>query len=448
MVFWRRLTERFWFVPSVLCVLAVAAALGLVAADRTTREPLAPGWADFLLYQVGSNGSRDLLGAIATSSLAVAGTTFSITMAVLALTSSSYGPRLVRNFMADRGNQTVLGVYVATFLYCLLVLRAVRVLGDPGVEDAEVFVPHLAVNGAVLLAVANVGVLVYFIHHISDSVQVATLAGAVRRDLLATVERLYPEHLGGPPGAGPVPELPTGGRPVTADRAGYVQAVERERLVRTARRNDVLVQMQVGPGDYVLPGDVLLLVHGVPRTDERLERGLRRSVLVADARAPHQDVGFAAQQLTEMAVRALSPGTNDPYTARNAVDDLGVGLALLASRPAPSPWRRDRDQVVRVHAVGIDAASLLGTTLDQLRWYAAGAPSVMHACLTMVERVARHAMQADHDGGARLQQVLLHHLDLLADAFCDAGHHDDDQARFAEHVRSARSAVLGTTVGA
>ncbi len=312
MALWRRLTERFWFLPTVLCVLAVAAALGLVAVDRATRDRIAPGWADFLLYRVGSDGSRDLLGAIATSSLAVAGTTFSITMAVLALTSSSYGPRLVRNFMADRGNQTVLGVYVATFLYCLLVLRSVRVLGDPGVEGAEVFVPHLAVNGAVLLAVADVGVLVYFIHHISDSVQVATLAGGVRRDLLATVGRLYPEHLGGPPSPGAEPPLPSGGRPVLADRPGYVQAVEQERLVRTARHHDVLLQMRVGPGDYVLPGDVLLLVHGGGATGERLERGLRRAVLVTDTRTPYQDVGFAAQQLVEMAVRALSPARTTP----------------------------------------------------------------------------------------------------------------------------------------
>ena len=114
-------------------------------------------------------------------------------MAVLALTASSYGPRLVRNFMTDRANQTVLGVFVATFLYSLLVLRSIRVLGDAG---SDPFVPHVAVNVAVLLAVLDVGVLVYFIHHISDSIQVSTMAGRVRAELIETVDRLYPTQVG------------------------------------------------------------------------------------------------------------------------------------------------------------------------------------------------------------------------------------------------------------
>ena len=189
----QRLRERFWFVPAVLCVLAAVLAEVLVAVDQHLDETAVPDWLGVVVYRVGESGSRDLLGAIASSSLAVAGTTFSITMAVLALTASSYGPRLVRNFMTDRANQTVLGVFVATFLYSLLVLRSIRVLGDAG---SEPFVPHVAVNVAVLLAVLDVGVLVYFIHHISDSIQVSTMAGRVRAELVETVDRLYPAQVG------------------------------------------------------------------------------------------------------------------------------------------------------------------------------------------------------------------------------------------------------------
>lgn len=440
MVLVRRLGEQFWFLPAILCVAASAAALTLVAVDRASSQPLTPGWVDFLLYRVGSDGSRDLLGAIATSSLAVAGTTFSITMAVLALTSSTYGPRLVRNFMSDKANQTVLGVYVATFLYCLLVLRSVRVLGDPAGND-DIFVPHLAVNGAVLLAIANVGVLIFFIHHISDSVQVATLAGGVRRELLDTVERMYPAELGRPPDGAPVPDLASDGHAVSAGKAGYVQSVTQDVLLRAARHHDVLVQLRVGPGDYVLADTVMAVVRPEGSGGERLDRALRRAVQVADARTPHQDVGFAVQQLTEMAVRALSPGTNDPYTAQNAIDDLSAGLSMLASRPPPSPWRRDATGVVRVHAPVPDAVLIVGTSLDQLRWYGAGAPSVMHACVTLVDRVGAHAWRDDRSGSARLPMSLLHHLDLLTDAFSEAGHHPDDQARFTEHVEQARSQI-------
>lgn len=157
-----RLAERFWLIPALICLGAAVAAEVLVVVDESMGPLTLPPWVEAVLYRVGESGSRDILSAIATSALAVAGTTFSITVAVLALTSSSYGPRLVRNFMADRANQAVLGVFVATFLYSLLVLRSVRAIGDPGDPEAEVFIPHLAVNGAVVLAVVNVAVLVFF----------------------------------------------------------------------------------------------------------------------------------------------------------------------------------------------------------------------------------------------------------------------------------------------
>ena len=171
-----RLLQSFWFLPAVLCVLSVILAETLVVVDRRLAD-VDLGLLEILITRVGESGSRDLLGAVAGSTLAVASTTFSITIAVLALSSSTYGPRLVRNFMADRGNQFVLGVFVATFLYSLLVLRAIRIPSDGG---GDYFVPHLAVNVAVLLAVLSIGVLVYFIHHISDRVQVWTLARQVR----------------------------------------------------------------------------------------------------------------------------------------------------------------------------------------------------------------------------------------------------------------------------
>ncbi|WP_250445149.1 DUF2254 domain-containing protein [Actinotalea sp. C106] len=441
----QRVSERFWFIPALLCLLAVGLAEGLTTLDEHRGDARVPGWFGELLYSVGESGSRDLLGAIATSSLAVAGTTFSITMAVLALTSSSYGPRLVRNFMADRGNQTVLGVFVATFLYSLLVLRSIRVLGDTGEQVAEVFVPHLAVNAAVLLAVANVAVLVYFIHHISDSVQVATLARGVREELRTTVERLYPSEVGhdredlaaspAQDAAGPDLPVPTGGAPVPAGRPGYVQSVAHDKLLRLAVRHDLVVRLEVRPGRYVLPDTIIARLHPVGQTDQRVVQAVQATLLVTDERTPHQDVEFAVQQLTEMAVRALSPGTNDPYTAINALDDLSAGLAMLAARRHPSARRFDQDGALRVHAPAPDATGLVRGVLDSMRWYAAGAPSVMHQTLELVERVGTRA----HDPELRVD--LVRQLGLLEDAFAAAGHHEQDTRGFGEHARNVRAAV-------
>ncbi|MEE6272321.1 DUF2254 domain-containing protein [Georgenia wangjunii] len=434
----QRLRQQFWFIPAVMCLAVAVLAEALVALDESLGDVTVPDWLDAALYRVGESGSRDILGAIASSSLAVAGTTFSITMAVLALTSSTYGPRLVRNFMADRGNQAVLGVFVATFLYSLLVLRSVRAVGDPGDPDAEVFVPHLAVNAAVVLAVVNVAVLIYFIHHISDSIQISTIARRVRVDLHATVERLYPEHLGHDARSVDrdvrLPDrLEEDGAEVAAGRGGYVTYVREDALMRAASSHDVLLALQVQPGRYVLEDTVVALVHPPEHMDDDLAEEVRSAVVVSDERSPHQDVEFGAQQLTELAVRALSPGTNDPYTAINALDDLSSGLALLAGRRTPSAGRFDDEGVLRVHAPRVDAVVLASGVLDNLRWYASASPAVMDAALTLVRRVGRHTEDR------ALRARLLTQVGLLTEAFERAGH----QAHDVETYRARAAEVTG-----
>lgn len=431
MTVFQRLREKFWFIPSVLSVAAFVLAAALVGLDQRIGDVDLPGFLDAVLYQAGASGSRAVLSVIATSSLAVAGTTFSITIAVMALASSSYGPRLVRNFMADAGNQIVLGVYVATFLYSLLVMRSVGVTGDPVDDGAEAFVPHLAVNVAVLLAVINVAVLVYFIHHISDSIQISTIAARVRTDLRGTVDRLYPETIGREPrvaGAALSDELPQRlaeeGVPVLAGQPGYVQAVRDDALLDAAGRHDVLVAMQVRPGSHVIDTTVLALVHPPERATEAVRDSVRRALIVGDTRSPHQDVEFAVQQLTEMAVRALSSGTNDPYTAVNALDDLSAALVPLASRDQPSAGRYDSQGVLRVHAPHVDAAELVSGVLDRVRWYAASSVEVMHAALTLTELVGAHAR------GRELRARLLTQINLMTEAVGRAGNQDHDVKAF------------------
>jgi uncharacterized membrane protein len=439
----QRLRDQFWFLPALLCTVAAVLAETLVRLDRVV-DAGPPPWTGVVLYEVGESGSRTVLSAIATSSLAVAGTTFSITMAVLALTSSSYGPRLVRNFMADRGNQAVLGVFTATFLYSILVLRAIGAGGQP-------FVPQLAVGVAVVLAVLDVAVLVYFIHHISDSVQIATLSRQVREDLGRAVDLLYPEHLGRGPDAAAAREAATAdreagdrlrrrgedGRAVLAARAGYLTTVTEESLLTTAAEHDLEVVLEVRPGCHLIERTPLLRVHPADVAGDVVD-ALRRSFVIGDRRTPYQDVEFVVQQLTELAVRALSPGINDPYTAVNALEDLTAGLSRLAERPQPSPVRRDPAGRPRVLAPRADPADIVAAVLDAMRWYGAGAPPVMHATLRLVEEVTRAA------GSSTLRGRLHHELGLLRAAFAAAGHHADDVAAFEAHAdRVERVIMLG-----
>jgi uncharacterized membrane protein len=408
----------------------------------TTSEPgprLNLGPFSPLFYRVGATGSRDLLGAIAGSMLAVASTTFSITIAVLALTSSTYGARLVRNFMTDRVNQAVLGVFVATFLYSLLVLRSIHSV-ETSADSPDEFVPHLAVNIAVVMAVVAIGFLVWFIHHISSSIQVWKLSARVREELWWTVNRLYPEHIGADAAeeARERAALPVlvGGARVVAPRAGYVVTIRQEGLLDAARRHDVVVTLSVRPGHFCVEGTELASVHPGDRTDVRVLRDVAATINLADSRSPEQDVEFATQQLVEMLIRALSPGTNDPYTATNALDSLSAGLCLLMSRPMPSPARYDEDGALRVVAPAVAPADPVNLVFDAVRVYAMEYPTVLHSAVDLADRLTRAR-------DPRTVDSLDIQLDLLLDGYARTDPHPRDMVRLRDRVDEVRDR-LGT----
>lgn len=439
---WTRVREAFWFMPAVLCLAAVVVAEVMLAVDRAVDAPDLGPLGPFV-NRVGEAGSRDLLGAIAGSVLTVAATSFSITLAVLGTASSTYGPRLVRNFMADRGNQFVLGVFAATFLYSLLVLRSIRAPGD----GDEVFVPHLAVNLAVLLAVLSIGVLVYFIHHIADSVQVWTLARRVRTDLLHAVDRLYPEEIGhapqdvdGGPGSADVPDrLDADGVAVRSGDVGYLQAVSEDRLLDVTGRHDVLVALRVRPGDHLVEGAVVAVVWPPDRVDERLVAAVRACLQTGTARSPRQDVEFAVQMLEEMAVRALSASTNDPYTALNALDDLSAGMVRLAGRSTPSPYRYDDDHRLRVVARRVELIDLLDRVLDAMRTYAVDHLVVLRRTLELAEQVG--AAGRSPAVRARLRE----HVALIVEAYERSSPQDHDLQRLRRWAAEVDAALCSGT---
>lgn len=444
---WRRLRQSFWFLPAGLCALAVVLAEALVFLDRRLHD-VDLGPFGVLATEVGEAGSRDLLGAIAGSMLTVASTTFSITVAALALASSTYGPRLVRNFMADRGNQLVLGVFVATFLYSLLVLRSIRTLGDRDEGQAAAFVPHLAVNVAVLLAVLAIGMLVYFIHHISDSIQVWTLSRQVRTDLITVIQRRYPEQLAADgrdiEDADAVQEVvarvAVDGVRVRSEQIGYLQGIDHAELVGLAVAQQLVVSLPVRPGSHVVTGDTLAMLWPPDRVDDDTAKRLRKTVLIGQDRTPQQDVEFAVLLLEEMAVRALSPGTNDPYTAVNALDDLSAGLVLLANRPSPSPYRYDPQGHLRVITAEVTLTELLDHVLDAMRLYAIEHLTVLLRTLELVEQVGAASRQPAVRARLDTQvQRLVEAYALSSPQSCDAA----ELGRHAQRVRRSLARPVG-----
>jgi len=378
--------ESFWLLPALLGLGAVVLALGLVEVDRLL---LAAGIDDIpLVEDLSATGGRAILSAIGGTMLGVAATSFSITISVLATTSSSYGPRLVRNFMADRGNQVVLAVLTSTFLYALIVLRSIHTEED-GVVG---FVPVLAVSAAVLLAVADVAVLVYFIHHIAMSVQVTTLQTRVLADLERVIDETRPaqEERDGSAAASDGSRDAAAGGPVHVVRAtstGYVAGVDLAALVADAARRDARHRVVALPGAHVVDGDPLVEVVGGPADAD--DAAARFAFDLQPARTPHQDIDYAVQQMVEIGVRGLASGTNDPYTAVGALDALSGALRTLCLRPTPEvDVRRDADGVPRVGIRWPRPAALVSEAFLAIRAYGVGHALVMRATLRLAERLA------------------------------------------------------------
>lgn len=285
------------------------------------------------VYGGGPQGARSVLSTIAGSVVTVAGTTFSITIAALTLASSQFGPRLLRTFRRDVGNQIVLGTFISTFLYCLLVLRTV--LGT----DKGQYVPDLAVTFGVILAVLSLAVLIYFIHHTAASIQVSTLMESVERELNLVIQDTFPSRENPHE---PAPALsegfylpPEDTRQLTTPRAGYLIHIDYEGLINYAQKENCRIMVYRKPGSFSLPG--LSLAAVAPASACQDDSALYGFFYFGSERTPEQDPEHAFLQLAEIGVRALSPGINDPFTAIACLDKLTRSMALIAERrPAPT----------------------------------------------------------------------------------------------------------------
>jgi len=432
---WIELRSSLWFVPGLLVCAGIVLALGLVELDVIFYQPLrAKGWKPLL--SAGEEGARGMLEAIAGSMITVAGVAFSITIVTLSLASTQYTPRILRNFMRDRANQFVLGIFVAVFSYCLIVLRTIRSAND---EGGGGFVPLLAVLFGMLLALLAIGCLIFFIHHVAASIQASTILQAITRETLAAIDALFPGKIGAGKSRAQLEQLPREAewRPVAAQANGYLQHIDSESLLRFAGEHEAVLRIERNPGDFVVEGAPL--VSADRPLDDAGVAELRRLFVIGDFRTVEQDAAFGIRQIVDIALKALSPGVNDTSTAVSCLDYLSAILCRLAPREIASPFREKVGEL-RVIASAPAFAEFVGKSFDEIRLCATGNVTIFLHMLRAIERVAFDTRDA-----ARRETLLLH-----ARLVRDAGHQSVpasyDRARIDAALDHARDTMRATYV--
>jgi uncharacterized membrane protein len=373
---WDALRTTLWVVPLILIVGAVLLFVLTFEIDLAAfhRHLTLPTW-----IRTGSaDAGRQVLIAIAAAIITTVGVVFSVTILALTLASQQFGPRMMRSFIRDLGNQVTLGVFVATFVYSVLGLGSIT--GLPGGD----FVPHLTITVAEGLLIVDVAVLIYFIHHIAKSIQLPEVIAGIARDLDRAIEAEFPERrdsrLGAEDDTRAVPtevlENLRRGAEVTATQSGYLQFVGFAELIEIAETLDAVISLAYRPGHFVVADRPLATVWPAGAAGQ-VAASLKKAHVTGPHRTLTQDPVFAIDQLVEIAIRALSPAVNDTFTALTCIDWISAGLSEISGRVLEMGVYRGQSGKVRLVELGPSYGRMVNRAFDKIRQAARGMPAVL-----------------------------------------------------------------------
>lgn len=365
------------------------------------------------IYPNDPDGARTFLSTVAGSMITIAGVVFSITIVALTLASSQFGPRILINFMRDKGNQIVLGTFISTFVYCLLVLRTIK----GGNENY--FIPNLSVSLAGVLTLLSIGVLIYFIHHAASSIHVSNVLTNISRDLEYTINRIFPnkktdkeliKDMNWWLASHDMPiDYLEKKQIVQSAKSGYLQAVDYEGLFNISTDNQLIIDLKNSPGDFIVKGQIIAEVYITNQDYDTLLQLILNSFIIGQRRTDEQDLKFVINQLVEISVRSLSPGINDPFTANMCIDRLALALCLLAKRQFPSSKKYDKNNNLRLIINTITFNELLDSAFNDIRNYSGSSLSVSKHILEALRTIKLHTKNIKD------KEAILHHAVLVRD---------------------------------
>jgi uncharacterized membrane protein len=410
---WRResLRTNLWLVPALESLAAVALCAVTIALDRAAYNGRLtfPTW----VLSGSADAAQQVLTTLAAAVITVVGLVFSITIVALTLASTQFGPRMLRNFIRDRGTQLTLGTFVATFLYMVLALVAI----SPGPHGD--FVPHLSITVALGLTVVDLAMLIYFINHIAKAIQLPQVIAAVAGDLARAIEaqggadaHAVDGRERGLSAAEILSRMEHTGAVIRTPESGYLQYLRHDRLIRIAREADAVIHLPYRPGHFLVQGHPLATVWPAEAAPHVAEN-LGRSQVTGPYRTLTQDISFGFDQLVEIAIRALSPAVNDTFTALTCIDWLSDCLCRITVGWHPQRVHRDRNGYVRVIAYQTDYERLVQRSFEKIRQAGVGMPAVMIRQLDALHKVMEQTVDPDR------RRILMEQAELILTS-CEA----------------------------
>jgi len=373
--------------------LTIALALGCVGAFLSWLEEAVPAlnaWIPPVLFpsRADPQVAQIILAGIAASIMTVVSIVFAILLMTLTLASMQFSPRIIVSFSRDRVTQWTLGIFLGTFLYCMASLPAAHALPHP-------FAPVLTVLGAILLAIACVAWLLFFIHHISRAISVNHIVDRIAAETVATIDQMMPwPHRPHRPMTAAVPD--TWEASVESDVSGYIRFVDLPRLVNLAKAHHVRVNVLRRVGHFVPAGVPLLMVSKGERLTPQACDELREAFDFGPTRTLQQDVEFGVLQIVDIALKAISPAVNDPSTAISCVDQLSRILIRFASREPPDAVLYDPPHTARVIMQWTGFDKLLESAFEQIRLYAKSDVAVSLRLLRALGDIAATTQDAEY----------------------------------------------------
>jgi uncharacterized membrane protein len=429
---WR---SQLWPIPTAGVVVAAALGVALPRFDAGINDDL-PVTVTGYLFSGGPEAARTVLSAIAGSLITVTSLTFSLTVVTLQLASSQYSPRILRTFTADRFVHVTLAVLLATFVYSVTVLRVVRA----SLSDQSAFVPQLSVTLAYLFGLGSVTMLVLFLAHLARKIRVESMLRDVHVETVRTMDRMLGDEPADQPG---LPGAPDGVLLVCAVSSGFLTSVDERTLRIAAIDADAVIVIDRLPGDSLIAGTPMARVwarDGASLDDETLEalaETVAAAVRTGFERTAAQDPAFGLRQLVDIALKALSPGINDPTTAVHALSHVAALVCRAVGGDLGPRRLRDDDGRVCVVLHRPDLAMLLELAVAQPRRYGAGEPEVLARLFALLREVAWSTRRPVHHRAIAAQ------LERLCDTVGQQDFDGSEQARLAGLASSVRQVLDG-----